>query len=94
MDLLNDKAPVKLLEDKNNQVQLQGLSEVPMKNAEELMKMMDQGFAIRTTQSTVNNDESSRSHAICQIMLKDEQGVRRGKLVLVDLAVTFSDLLG
>ena len=87
LDLLNDKAAVKTMEDKNGQVQFLGLSEFQMKNSDELMKAMDQGFSIRTTQSTVNNDESSRSHAICQIILKNDQGIHRGKLVLVDLAV-------
>lgn len=94
MDLMNEKTAVKLLEDKNGQVQLQGLTEIPMKGPEELMKAMDQGFGLRTTQSTVNNDESSRSHAICQLILRDDQGNRLGKLVLVDLAVVSIVTLG
>ena len=41
----------------------------------------------RTTHSTEANDTSSRSHAICQIMLRDRNsGKLRGKLSLVDLA--------
>ena len=94
MDLLNEKALLKILEDKSGQIQLANLSEVPMKSPEELMKAMDQGFAIRTTQSTVNNDESSRSHAICQIVLRDEQANKKGRLVVVDLAVTLILTLG
>lgn len=39
----------------------------------------------RTTHATVANDTSSRSHAICQILVKKEKEVM-GKLVLVDLA--------
>mmetsp|Transcript_66215 Transcript_66215/g.98105 ORF Transcript_66215/g.98105 Transcript_66215/m.98105 type:complete len:110 (-) Transcript_66215:1106-1435(-) len=41
----------------------------------------------RTTHSTEANDTSSRSHAICQILLRDKATSRlRGKLSLVDLA--------
>jgi kinesin family protein 2/24 len=40
---------------------------------------------VRTTHSTVANDTSSRSHAICQILIK-KSGSDMGKLVLVDLA--------
>lgn len=41
----------------------------------------------RTTHATEANDTSSRSHAICQIMLRDKDtGKLRGKLSLVDLA--------
>lgn len=46
---------------------------------------MDTANNSRTTHATVANDTSSRSHAICQIMVRkgDESGA---KLVLVDLA--------
>lgn len=41
----------------------------------------------RTTHATEANDSSSRSHAICQIMLRDKaNGKLRGKFSLVDLA--------
>ena len=87
LDLLHEKATVKTMEDKNGQVQFQGLQEQQVFSAEELIELMKEGFSLRTTESTVNNDESSRSHAICTIQLRDEQGARKGKLVLVDLAV-------
>lgn len=41
----------------------------------------------RTTHATKANDTSSRSHAICQIFLRDKDSTKlRGKLSLVDLA--------
>ena len=50
-------------------------------------------FSLRTTHTTEANDTSSRSHAICQIFLRDRHsgkrgrlGKLRGKLSLVDLA--------
>jgi len=39
----------------------------------------------RTTHSTAANDTSSRSHSICQVMIR-KNGSDIGKLVLVDLA--------
>lgn len=43
--------------------------------------------SLRTTQKTEANDTSSRSHAICQVFLRDpETGKLKGKLGLVDLA--------
>ena len=39
----------------------------------------------RTTHATVANDTSSRSHAICQVLVK-KGNEDFGKLVLVDLA--------
>lgn len=46
---------------------------------------MEQGNQSRTTHATVANDTSSRSHAICQILIKKGND-EVGKLVLVDLA--------
>lgn len=87
--MLNNKTQVKIMEDKHNSVQFQGLSEKPTTSAEDLIKTMELGFSLRTTQTTVNNDESSRSHAICQLIVRDDQNARKGRLILVDLAVGF-----
>jgi hypothetical protein len=43
-------------------------------------------LSLRTTQKTEANDTSSRSHAICQVFLRDSSGKLKGKLGLVDLA--------
>lgn len=40
----------------------------------------------RTTHCTVANDTSSRSHAICQVMIRKGNEENYAKLVLVDLA--------
>jgi kinesin family protein 2/24 len=85
LDLLNEKSVLNILEDKNGNIQIPGLTEQRAENAKELLAIMEQANANRTTHATVANDTSSRSHAICQV------GVRRGeeaagKLVLVDLA--------
>ena len=46
---------------------------------------MDTANKARTTHSTVANDTSSRSHSICQVIMR-KNGIDIGKLVLVDLA--------
>ena len=46
--------------------------------------LMKKAVTSRTTHSTVANEVSSRSHAICQITIK--KGSETGKLTLVDLA--------
>lgn len=38
----------------------------------EMTDIIDFGHGERTTQATVQNDVSSRSHAICQIVVKDD----------------------
>lgn len=50
------------------------------------MKVIAAGAASRTTGSTSANSESSRSHAIFSILLKDKIQSTIGKLTLVDLA--------
>lgn len=46
---------------------------------------MSAANSARTTHATVANDTSSRSHAICQIIIKKGSS-DAGKLILVDLA--------
>lgn len=51
-----------------------------------MSNLIEYGNSVRTTHQTVANDTSSRSHAICQIMLRDPSDRLHGKLLLVDLA--------
>lgn len=85
-DLLNAKAPLTILEDKNNNIQINGLVERNAESAKDLFSIMQQGNSNRTTHATVANDTSSRSHSICQVIIKGEGETIIGKLVLVDLA--------
>lgn len=86
-DLLNNKERLEILEDHNNEIQVQGLTEMPVQNEAELQDLMKLGNSIRTTHSTVANDESSRSHAVFQIVVKNgKSNDQIGKLKLVDLA--------
>lgn len=84
-DLLNNKNPLTILEDNNNKIQIQGLDERSASTTKELFSIMQQGNSNRTTHATVANDTSSRSHSICQIIVRKGDDVV-GKLILVDLA--------
>ncbi|XP_034744093.1 kinesin-like protein KIF2C isoform X2 [Etheostoma cragini] len=87
-DLLNKKNMLRVLEDDRQQVQVVGLEEVYVSNAEEVIKMIQQGSACRTSGQTSANANSSRSHAILQIILRrnDRATTLHGKFSLIDLA--------
>jgi len=86
-DLLHDRKRCKLLEDGKGEVNITGLTEVAAPTPEDFLQIIEQGNGSRTTHITEANDTSSRSHAICQVFLRDKSsGKLRGKLALVDLA--------
>jgi kinesin family protein 2/24 len=86
-DLLNGKAKLSVLEDKNQKVQIFGLEHKKAQNPDEMRSFIDLGNSIRTTHNTVTNEVSSRSHSICNIILKEcNSDDEYGKLTLVDLA--------
>ena len=70
------------------------LTDLPVKNYQELLRYMRMGDQARTTASTKMNDTSSRSHAVFTIVLKqihhdlatDETTERMARIRLVDLA--------
>lgn len=86
-DLLNHRNRLKILEDGQGEIVVTGLQEFEAHNASHLLEMVAAGNDIRTTHATEANDTSSRSHAICQILLRDKAtGTLSGKMSLVDLA--------
>ena len=50
------------------------------------MQFIEYGLKIRTTGSTGANSDSSRSHAVIQITLKDQFSNSVGKITFIDLA--------
>jgi len=64
-DLLNNHETLKLLEDKNQKIQIQGLMEQFVSSEEQIIELIAQGNKVRTTHATRSNDTSSRSHAVC-----------------------------
>ena len=84
---MNKSNKLNILEDKNQNVQIQGLEEREVYTNDQMLEVIEFGNSVRTTHQTVANDTSSRSHAICQITIKDGYENMMGKLLLVDLAV-------
>ena len=77
------------LEDKNQRVQIYGLIEQQVESPKEMKSIIDFANRVRTTHNTVTNETSSRSHAICNFIIKiQNQNYEKeyAKLSLVDLA--------
>lgn len=85
-DLLNKRKEVHARCDAKERVKIQGLTEAPCTTDEELMQVINYGLTERTTGSTAANSDSSRSHAIMQIILKNPEGRQAGKMSFIDLA--------
>lgn len=85
-DLFAKRKLLNLLEDANHVMNIQGLTQKVVKSPEEMERVISEGEAARTTHATAANDTSSRSHAICQIIIKKKSSDQVGKLLLVDLA--------
>ena len=85
-DLLNGKKKLVIYEDANSKIQVSGLEERIANTEKAMLEIIEFGHSVRTTHSTAANDTSSRSHAICQIKVRDTQGKGLGKLLIVDLA--------
>lgn len=86
-DLLADKAKLRVLEDGKQVVQIVGLTERIVENVDEVLRLIAHGNAARTSGQTSANSNSSRSHAVFQIILRSSGNARiHGKFSLIDLA--------
>ncbi|NXA19333.1 KI18B protein, partial [Ibidorhyncha struthersii] len=92
-DLLEPKGPLAIREDPEKGVVVQGLSFHQPSSAEQLLEMLANGNKNRTQHPTDANATSSRSHAIFQIYVKQQDrvgGLARdlqvAKMSLIDLA--------
>ncbi|KAM6321718.1 kinesin-like protein KIF18A [Podargus strigoides] len=92
-DLLANSGPLAVREDAQKRVVVQGLTLHQPKTAEEILQMLDYGNRNRTQHPTDVQASSSRSHAVFQIYLRQQdktasinQNVRIAKMSLVDLA--------
>jgi kinesin family protein 2/24 len=84
-DLLNNRQRLQVREDGSGDVVVGDLQEIAADSGQALGEIIDLGNANRTTHATESNDESSRSHAICQIVLRKGDKLM-GRLSLIDLA--------
>ncbi|NWV04588.1 KI18A protein, partial [Ptilonorhynchus violaceus] len=92
-DLLVNSGPLAVREDAQQGVVVQGLTLHQPKSAEEILQMLDYGNKNRTQHPTDVNASSSRSHAVFQIYLRQQdrtasinQNIRVAKMSLIDLA--------
>lgn len=86
-DLLGDKQKLRVLEDGKQQVQIVGLTEKVVDSVEEVLKLIQHGNVTRTSGQTSANANSSRSHAVFQIVLRPPGSTRvHGKFSFIDLA--------
>merc|ERR1719460_1319560 len=92
-DLLNERCLVHARANAKEQVVVMGLTEQRVASAAELLAVVRQGLQARQTGSTSANCDSSRSHAILQISLKDV-AVQEGRSPRLLSKLTFVDLAG
>lgn len=92
-DLLGHSKPLAVCEDAQKGVVVQNLTLHQPKSAEEILQMLDYGNRNRTQHPTDMNATSSRSHAVLQIYLRQQDkaaginpNVRLAKMCLIDLA--------
>ena len=85
-DLLNNKNKLQVFDDSKGVTQIYGLQEIYAETQEDMKLIIDKANSIRTTHNTVTNETSSRSHAICNIVIREKGSKEFGKLSLVDLA--------
>jgi kinesin family protein 2/24 len=85
-DLLANKAKLRILEDDKQQVQITGLTERAVHSVDELFEVIQHGSSTRTSGKTSANSNSSRPHAVLQIVVRTP-GIKRihGKFSLIDL---------
>ncbi|KOC63329.1 Kinesin-like protein KIF2A [Habropoda laboriosa] len=86
-DLLANKEKLRVLEDGKQQVQIVGLTEKVVETCDEVLKLIQHGNSARTSGQTSANSNSSRSHAVFQIIARTP-GTHKvhGKFSLIDLA--------
>ncbi|OWM82309.1 kinesin-like protein KIN-10B [Punica granatum] len=85
-DLLEAKPKeIVILDDKDGQIHLKGLSQVPVKSMSDFHEAFSSGIQKRKVAHTGLNDVSSRSHGALVISVRTSRGAT-GKLNLIDLA--------
>lgn len=83
--MLNDRNVLFAREDAKGGVNIVGLSERKICGVDNLMHIIQYGTGVRVTAQNGTNVDSSRSHAILQIVLKNSNKIH-GKISFIDLA--------
>lgn len=85
-DLLNGRKRLYAREDGKHVVQVVGLREVQVHSVDFLLEVIVKGSRERSTGATGVNSDSSRSHAVIQIQIKDAKYRKLGRMSFIDLA--------
>ncbi|NWV21014.1 KIF24 protein, partial [Origma solitaria] len=85
-DLLNGRKRLFAREDGKHVVQIVGLREIQVDSVDKLLEVILKGGKERSTGATAVNSDSSRSHAIIQIQIKDTANRAFGRISFIDLA--------
>lgn len=86
-DLLNDRAKLVAREDADKVINICGLSDNIVGNLDELFNIIQKGSTYRSAGSTSANSESSRSHAVLQMEVREKNSTKTiGKISFIDLA--------
>ena len=85
-DLLNERNLLTAREDGKQNICIVGLTEKNVTNLNALMQLIAYGLRGRTVGVTGANSDSSRSHGIIQIVIKDTNNNQHGKISFIDLA--------
>ena len=93
-DLLNDRERLYAREDADKVINICGLSEHQVTDIQEILAVITAGSAYRAAGQTSANAESSRSHAVLQIEVRETKGAnpRRGPKTIG--RISFIDLAG
>nr|UPW27182.1 kinesin-like protein KIN-13A [Allium cepa] len=75
-DLLSDRRKLCMREDGRQQVCIVGLQEFEVSDVQVVKEFIEKGNSSRSTGSTGANEESSRSHAILQLVIKKQKEVK------------------
>ncbi|GMP56859.1 hypothetical protein CsSME_00021171 [Camellia sinensis var. sinensis] len=78
-DLLSDRKKLCMREDGRQQVCIVGLQEFEVSDVQIVKEYIERGNASRSTGSTGANEESSRSHAILQLVVKKHNEIKDSK---------------
>ena len=85
-DLLNERNVLCAREDGKQNVCIVGLTEKQVCTLNEMISTIECGLRARTVGVTGANDDSSRSHGIIEINIKQPNGNNYGKISFIDLA--------
>lgn len=85
-DLLNERKTLNAREDGKQNICIVGLTERKIANLTDMMNVIQYGLKARTVGVTGANSDSSRSHGIIQITIKDPNNNMHGKISFIDLA--------